>query len=479
MLYRLMSKLKKYVAAIFTASTLLYSIASHTTPADAQDDINVLIESVDQQHQLFSSHFQKFLLTQPQLSPPKYKEISPLLLQVKKHTRKNENILAANIIFNNITMLNKNYDNNNIFYIISILLNQNDTKTANAIFDLIKNEGDQTLISNTAYIFATSSFKRNQWDKTLQLLNGTINHLPDESHYHALLMQGVSLQKLKKHRESIKHYEKIKPASKYYISARLNMAIANIRQGWWTDAHIIMRETLKSAEALNQEEALNRLYLTLGYSLMNQEYYRDSRNYFRNISIDSIFTNRALLGITLTAASQNDFVGALSTAHILKDKQTYELPVEESYLLRPYFYEKLKQFTTASSGYLEAINYYQKRIADIQSIIDSEINLEKHPINININTTLTINNTPVNLSREYPSYFFENYLKLKPYEKYFKNNANEKIRTEYDQLNNEYQTIIVKIIRKMLKERIKHLNSYMSQSKFGLAGLYDTNLTDD
>ena len=474
-----MSKLKKYVTAIFTASTLLYSIASHAIPTDAQDDINLLIESVDQQHQLFSTHFQKFLSTQSQLSSPKYKKISPLLLQVKKHVSKNENVLAANIIFNNITTLNENYDNNDIFYIISILLNQNDTKTANAIFDLIKNEGDQTLISNTAYIFSTFSFKRNQWDKTLQLLNGIINELPDENHYHALLMQGISLQKIKKHRESIKHYEKIKPTSKYYLSARLNMAIANIRQGWWTDAHIIIRETLKSAEALDQEEALNRLYLTLGYSLMNQEYYRDSRNYFRNISIDSIFTNRALLGITLTAANQNDFVGALSTAHILKDKQTYELPVEESYLLMPYFYEKLKQSTTASAGYLEAINYYQKRIADIQSIIDSKIDLERHPINININTTLKINNTPINLSHEYPSYFFENYLKLKLYEKYLKSSGNKNIQTEYDQLHNGYKTIIVKIIRRILKKRIDHLNSYMSQSKFGLAGLYDINQTDD
>ena len=474
-----MSTLIQHMVKMFTVFTLLFSAASHAASNNAQDNINVTIASVDRKHQAFSTHFQKFLLTQPQWAPANYEEIDPLLLLVKKYSGKNKNILAANAIFNNIAMLNKNYDDSNIFYFTRILLSQNDTKTAGALFDVINNEGDRTLISNTAYLFAIFSFERNQWKKTLQLLNGIANDLPDEEHHHALLMQGVALQKLKKHRESIAYYEKIKPGSKYYLSARLNMAIANIRQGWWTDAHIIIQNTLKSAEAMKQEEALNRLYLTLGYSMMNQEYYRDSRNYFRNIGIDSIFANRALLGITLTAANQNDFVGALSTAHILKDKQTYELPVDESYLLMPYFYEKLQQPTTASAGYLEAINYYQKRIADIQAIIDSEINLENHPINIGINTTIEINNNPVNFSAEYPDYFFENYLELKSYKKYFKGTDNEKIKAEYNQLNDEYKITIVKIIRHILKKRIEQLNSYMGQSRFGLARLYDNNLIVD
>jgi len=473
-----MSRLIKYTAEIFIAFTLFFSAALSAAPTGAADNISALIEAADRKHQLFSAHFQTFLLAQPQWTPPKFKEVNPLLLEVEKHIRKNENILAANIIINNIAILNKYYDDINITYFINVLLRQNNTKAANAIFGIIKDEGDQTLISNTAYVFATFSFKKNKWEKTLKLLDGIINDLPDENYYHALLMQGISLQKLKKHRESIIFYEKIKPVSKYYLSSRLNMAIANIRQGWWTDAHIIIKDALKSAENLKEEEALNRLYLTLGYSLMNQELYRDSRNYFRNIGISSIFANRALLGITLTAANQNDFVAALSTINILKGKKIYDLPVDESYLLTPYFYEKLQQFTTASAGYLEAINYYQKRIADIQAILNSEINLDNHPISININTTIEINDNLIDFSQEYPDYFFEGYLKLESYKQYFKNNANKKINEEYHQLNNEYKDIIIKIIHNMLQKRIKHLDSYMNQSRFGLARLYDNNLTD-
>ncbi|VAW87335.1 hypothetical protein MNBD_GAMMA18-276 [hydrothermal vent metagenome] len=467
-------------ALVSLLSALLFSAVSHAAPADnRQDEIALLIASTEQKHQQFSANFQAFLLTQPQWLSEKHSGIEPLLSVVKQHIAENNSALAANTLFNNITLLNEYYDDKNIPYFINILLNQNDTKTAHALFELVNHKGDQVLRSNSAYRFAAFSFRQNKWQKTLQLLDGVMTDLVDEDYQHALLMQGVSLQKLQKHRDSITHYEKVEPTSAYYLSARLNMAIANIRQGWWTDAHITIQNSLKSAEAAKQEETLNRLYLTLGYSLLSQKNYRDSRDYFRNISVDSLFANRALLGITLAAANQNDFVGALNSANILKAKQTYELPVDESRLLTPYFYEKLQQPTTASAGYLEAINYYQKRITEIQTLIDSDIELENHPINTGINITLEIESNPINFSADYPDYFFENYLKLKTYGRYFESVDNDNIKNEYEQLNDQYQTIIVKMVRNLLRKRVEQLNSYMAQSRFGLARLYDSNLVDN
>lgn len=455
------------------ALMLLTSTAGHSAAVDSRVVLNDAIASVDRKHQLFSASFQIFLLSQPQWSPEKYEEIPPLLSAVKKHLDDHQSILAANALFNNIATLKKNYYDENIFYFIQILLERNDTKTAHALFDFIKNKREKTLTSNITYLLASHSFERNEWQKTVQLLNKSMNNLAGESYHHALLMKGISFQKLKKHRESIEYYGRVAPTSKYYLSAQLNRAIANIRQGWWTDAHTIIQSTLESAEIFKSEEALNRLYLTLAYSLMNQKYYRESRHYFSHIGIDSVFANRALLGMTLTAASQNDFVSALSTVHILKNKQTYELSVDESYLLAPYFYEKLQQTTTAAAGYQEAINYYQKRISEIQKIIDSEINLEEHTLSINVTTTLTIKGNTINLSYRYPDYFFENYLKLKSYAEQFKISKNKDIQSEYEQLHDQYEAIIVKIIRNELETRVEQLDSYMNQSRFGLANLYD------
>ncbi len=458
----------------------LLSAVSHAAPIDnGKDETALLIESTEQKQQQFSANFQAFLLTQPQWSSQKQSAIEPLLSAVKQHITDNNSLLAINAIFNNMALLHEHYDHRNIPYFINILLNQNNIKTARVLFEPIKHQGDQAFISHTTYRFATFSFKQNEWQKTRQLLDSIMNELVDEDYQHALLMQGVSLQKLQKHRDSIAYYEKIEPTSTYYLSARLNMAIANIRQGWWSDAHIIIQNTLKSAEAAEQEEALNRLYLTLGYSLLSQQNYRDARDNFRNISANSLFANRALLGITLAAANQNDFVGALNSANILKAKQTYELPVDESRLLTPYFYEKLQQPTTASAGYLEAINYYQKRVTEVQSLIDSDIELKNHPIKINTYVTLEIENNPLNLSADYPDYFFENYAQLKSYAEYFENSDNETIKNEYEQLNNQYQTTIVKMVRSLLRKRVEQLNSYMAQSRFGLARLYDNNLVDN
>jgi len=465
-----------YAMNVFVAFLLLLFAEAHSAPVEADEKITLDIESIDHDHQLFSAHFQKVLLTQSLWKSPIYKNVNTLSLAVKEHLNKNNGVLAANTIFNNISLLYENYDSAEIFRLVQVLLDQNDTESANALFKLIKEQGDQALISNTAYVFAVYSFSKNKWEKTLGILNGILSDLPDENYQHALLMQGISLQKTNKHRKSIESYTKIKPSSEYYASARLNMAIANIKQGWWTDGNSIIQKTLKLPSTLKQEEALNRLYLTLGYSFMNQGYYRNSRDSFRNIGIDSLLANQALLGIALTAANQKDYVGALSSIRILQKKNTFELTVDESYLLMPYFYEKLQQPTTASTGYLEAISYYQKRIADIQSIINSEINLQKNQINVGINTSLKINDNPITFSNEYPNYVFINYLNLNNYSKYLKLIDNTTIQTEYAQLKNKYKTIIQTMVREILKKRINHLNSYMDQSRLGLARLYDNNL---
>ena len=249
--YPLNQRAIEHLVVILTVSVLLFPAAAYSASTVTEENISLLIESTDLKHQTFTNNFQTALLNQPQWYPPKYKDINPLSQSVKEHLNKNNNIIAANLIFNNIKMLDDYYDNIAIFDLIRVLLNQNDAKTANALFKLIKNEGDQTLISNTAYIFATFSFNRNKWEKTLQLLTGVLNDLPDENLNHALLMQGISLQRLNKHRQSILSYEKVKPSSEFYISARLNMAIANIRQGWWTDGHIIIQDTLKLPDTSN------------------------------------------------------------------------------------------------------------------------------------------------------------------------------------------------------------------------------------
>ena len=50
----------------------------------------------------------------------------------------------------------------------------------------------------------------------------------------------------KKHRLSIESYDAIAEASPYFVHARLNSALANIRQGWTTEAQVYHYQTHSS-----------------------------------------------------------------------------------------------------------------------------------------------------------------------------------------------------------------------------------------
>ena len=463
----------QYILILIVA---LFSNSVYSATDETQDISAQTFYTIDKKHQSFSSHFYSLYLHQPMWRSSNFNTIKSLETAVKEHSSNNRGILSASLIIKYKEMINNHYDNMAVFNFLRVLLDQNEWNSAKSLYELIKKEGDSTLISNASYIFSIYYFKRNEWKKTLLYLKGIINDLPDEDYHHALLMKGISLQRLSSHRESISYYKLILPTSKYYISARLNMAIANIRQGWWTDAHIIIENTLKEPETRKKEEPLNRLYLTLGYSFLNQEYYRNSRGAFRNIGLTSLYTNRALLGISLTASNQEDYIGALRTISLLKNKETFDLAVDESYLLLPYFYEKLQQPSTASAGYLEAVNYYQKRIAGIKTIIQSDIDPENYPINTKNNTMINIGKNKIIFSSKYPDYFIENYLILISYKPYLNSIDNKKLTEEYRALKAEYEATIVEMIRTILGQRIKHLNSYMDQARFGLARLYDNNL---
>ena len=445
-------------------------------PTEKKEITPAQLEIIDREHQQFSSHFHTELIRQAGKRLTQYEDVKSLEQSVKGHTGKSRDILAINLIIKNIPMLRNNYDNFAIYSFIKILLDRNEWHTAKLLFDILQNEGDRTLVSNAAYLFAVFSFQRDNWQQTLIYLEGIITDLPGEDYHHALLIKGISLQRLTKHREAMPEYQKIPASSKYYISAQLNMAIANIRQGWWSDGHLILSRALKHPDISDQEESINRLYLTMGYSFLNQEYYRNSREAFRNISQTSEYTNQALLGLALTAANQEDYIGALNATRILKDKKNHDLSVDEAYLLMPYFYEKLKQHTTASAGYSEAISYYQGRIAAIQSILQSGISITPDSFQIKPTIELVINENEIDFSYHYPDYFIKNYLTIETYRPYLTRVNNQKLNTEYELLKKEYEATITKMAHRILNKRIEHLNSYMDQARFGVARLYDNNL---
>ena len=469
--------------------TCTYAKANNA--ANEIDSYQEQLESVDKAHQEFTKKFYDDLVKTPSLKAARFNTIEALAQAVnqtvnqalvnesKSNSESNNSVKAVALIIRNQSLLKHYYDSLETISLIKLLLDNNALINATSLIKAIERQGDDNVIGQLNYLLADFYFQRKKWSKVLSYLNNNDTDLPLEQYHHALLMKGVSLQQQSKHGLAIKAYEKIPATAKHYTAAQLNLAIANIRQGWWTDGHQIISQLLASQETAVQEKTLNRLYITLGYSLLNQAYYRNARKTFQLVGLSSRYSNQALLGIALTAAYQDDFLGALNASRFLKEKQQDDLPIDEAFLLMPFFYEKSQQLATASQGYSQAASYYQDKISTLTQLIDAPINLASHPIElsngISNGVSMTINNKHIDLSANYPSYFFtqrQNVGQLKSWQTKLNN---PKLSQDLSSIIQAYDVLTVKMVKSIMHNRVAQLSSYLNQSRYGLARLYDNN----
>jgi hypothetical protein len=469
---------------LFSLFLVAYSLlASACSLAAVNNDIKKQLMTIDKNHQNFSKDFYQQLLNNSAIKLSTFKSMA--LLETAVNNKKNQPILATALIIKNLPLLQYNYDNPITFSFLKILLNSNELFSAQALLKTIAREADDSLIMQANYLFAHFYFQRENWQQTISYLQGEITDLSQQEYHHALLIKGIALQKLTKHRQSLKYYKKIPQDSQYYIAATFNMALANIRQGWWTQGHALIKGLLEhtkkatnSANKQNNEATLNRLYITLGYSLLNQAYYRTAKEVFQQVGLHSKYTNQALLGLALTTANQNDYLGALNAIRILKEKKEDDLPVLESYLLMPFFYEKTQQLLTASAGYTQANSYFQNKISSLTTLINSPLALQKESVKLKQGAKITIDKTVVHLSLKYPAYVFENRAYSFNYRPWLLHLKNTQLTKKLNELINQYNQLTVKMAKNILQTKKDHLNSYLDQSRYGLARLYDNTMAE-
>jgi len=449
---------------------LLPLIIFNALPAHADiKAINNDIQRLEAAFKKLSTDFYSHKSSYTGKSHQKISDIDQLLSKAKQLTDSNQSISAIQLIHYNIETIENNLDTKAVFEIIELLLAQNDWNLAHSLFQSIKNEGDKSLLATVQFIFAKYHAQRDEWQQVNKLLSGIFTELSEDNASYAYLLNGTALQHLKKHREAIGSYDKLQKNSKYYSYAQLNTAIANIRQGWWTDAQIKIKQQIDYSKKSNKDELTNRLYLVLGYALLQREYFRDARDAFRHIGLTSRYTNRALLGIGLTATSQGDYIGGLNALSILKDKKTFDLSVEESYLIVPYVYEKLQQELTVTSSYTEAMQYYQARIKTLKSISPEHVNFNSMSYNENT-SEIVIQDNSFDYGSLFPVAFLNNFKLL---EELRKSTKNKSLKTKTIRLLASYNNTYKDIISTLVNERVKFLKSYLNQSRYGLARLYD------
>jgi hypothetical protein len=430
------------------------------------------LSRLDNEFRNVSAIFYSSTSSNPDQKIPKVKSIKRLLQLVKKSIADADDVSAIRLLHRNKNLVMDNVDSRAVFTFIELLLRNNETKMANRIYDSIRNEGERSLLATANFIFAKYYADRNEWNRTAELLDGIFTELPKTDATYAYLLMGVALQELKKHRQAIIYYKKIPYDSYYYREAQLNIAVANIRQGWWTDANIIIEKVTNKATSSDHDEALNRLHLVLGYALLQREYYRNAREAFRKIALSSRYANRALLGIGLTATSQGDFVGGLNALSILKQKNTFDLSVDESYLLLPYVYDKLQQEITVSASYAEAMNHYKKRIRSLEQLIEKHKDFSASQFDRE-NSILILNDNSLDYGAIFPNSFLKNYRLLQDLS--ISQDRQGSISNKLQRLLRKYDSAYQKVANTLLEKRISYLRSYLNQSRYGFARFLDSN----
>ena len=183
------------------------------------------------------------------------------------------------------------------------------------------------------------------------------------------LLKGIVLQKTGRYRESIEVMDTIPANSPRYAAAQFNIALAEIRNGWWSDGETriarLAAETPETAEV--ERSMVDRFYTTMGYSRLERDYYRQARSAFRQVRRDGPYTDRALLGLALAALQQRRYHQALELARLLAASETQSLPVEEAHLVIPYTLDRMRQDEQARVAYEQSIAYFQGRITTLEA----------------------------------------------------------------------------------------------------------------
>ncbi len=460
---------ERVLAFIIFFTSLLLAFASSPSFADEDDgDILNKLNTLEVDFQQFSDEFYGAKDNFPAKSSTIFSNYDELLKQIKAFKSEKEFLQAIYLISSNVKLIEENLDNSGIFFIFETLLEHNSIDLANQLYVTINNEGDDFHLAKVELILAKYYNRKLEWNRVLELLDTVSTDLSEEDYAYANLLKGTALQNLKMHREAEQIYQKIPPSSIYYRHAQLNYAITQIRQEWLTNAQIAINK-LTEKTAVTDDELTNRLHLVLGYALLRKNYFRNARDAFRNISQNSIYANRALFGIALSAINQEDMESALNTLSILKNKKGFDISIDESYLLSTYVYEKLDQQADVIATTTEAMNYYQERITNLQKAVKNWIDFSQ--LNFDFNKpAFKIQDYSIDYGKKYPTTFLTEYRDLLTISKLNRNPALDK---KIGQLIANYDEAFQLIIKQLISKKINDLNSYLNQARYGLARLYD------
>lgn len=384
-------------------------------------------------------------------------DVKSLRKHLIKLVESQESDLANAVLLANFPLVLTDIDARTTPFFLQLLLAGDLWHSANRLAQQALNEGGTFTSSRIHYHLGEYFFDRGDLDQAFEHLTAIESSAaltPTQRDY-ATLMFGIALQKRRQHRQALTFYRRIAPDSFYYSYAQLNTAVANIRQGWWTDAQLAIESALAQELPAALREVGNRLLLVLAYSQLQNEFYRNARQTFRKVSLDSRYVNKALLGIGLCALNQQDHGGALNAFVRLQDSGSEELAALEAHLMAPYTYDQMGRLDEAATGYAEAIAFFDVKIRELEA--------ERFGVDGGAEG-LTQSHKAATIMAQ----------KIRRLQAFDLARTKAATRQDIDRLKRAYREQIVAHQMAARQDKIAHLKSYLSQSQYGLAKLYDS-----
>lgn len=320
-------------------------------------------------------------------------------------------------------------------------------------------QGDSLAEARLLFELARFYADNERWAEATTVLKdlSIFEQLSSDDFTEAQVILGTALQKQKKHREAMRFYEKISAESPHFRIARLNLASALLRQEWWTDAQIAINAALQSNKS-KRDELDYRLFTLLGFSQIQFGFYRDARESFRNVAISSEYAQRALLGLGISALHQQDYIGALNAFDKLRTQPKRDISIAEAHLLSAFTLRQLEQFDAATDRYQEAINYYQTVASDLDALLKSTSSVSVQFLRPENNNDKTLQTTALKMA------LLNGLTTL---------GMGGSAASAIPSLNTRLASISAERAGALLREEKNAIDSYLSQSQFGLASLYD------
>lgn len=361
--------------------------------------------------------------------------------------------------------------------------------------------GEQGEYAWAVSLLAQIAYHRRDWQAAIDLFDEVDYESMARGRDESLLYHGLTLEHLRRYKDSVEILSRIAPDAPQATFAQLNIALADIRQGWWSDGEQRMERLAERIDESNRLETalVDRFYTTIGYSQLQREYFRQARHSFRKVSITGPYSNRALLGLALAAMEQEDYRLAYKLITRLRDKGGDDLVVHEAHLLAPYLLDKLNQDKKAFTLYEQSIAYYQNEIQRIEQTLTHLDNagLRARIFPVSQAANKTEQGGILNLLE--PRAFsriagFRNEINtlnalMQTIDERIDAAQREKLintgdaqtlkdtlgqtRTELAELQYKLAEIARPELDTALRKRIEYMKSYISQAKFGLASLYD------